>query len=107
MSLVENEFARQGSDGVETRPEARLTWSLDDLTTSDSHRLRLRFGCGVRVADASADRRMFAQVMLGSRSNVTIDAIVEHFEPTLKSAAAKSAAQLPAVDWAEHKSDQT
>src|SRR5437773_3508461 len=89
MPLVDNEFARRESDGVEMRPEARLSWSLDDLTTSDSHRLRVRFGCGARVADTSADRRMFAQVMLGSRPSVTIDVIVEHFAPALKSSAAK------------------
>src|SRR5438094_9280381 len=107
MPLAETEFARRDAAGVETRADARLSWSLEDLTTSDSHRLRVRFGCGARVADSSADRRMFAQVMLAARASVCIDAIAEHFAPALKSAAATCAAQAPAVDWAEHKADQT
>src|SRR5439155_25453520 len=107
MSLGENEFARRDVAGVETRPDARLSWSLDDLTTSDSHRLRVRFGCGARVADSSADRRMFAQVMLGIRPSVSVETIIEHFAPALKSAAAICAAGVSAVDWAEHRSDQT
>src|SRR5439155_14905077 len=106
MPLVENEFARRDVAGVETRPEARLTWSLDDLTTSDSHRLRVRFGCGARLADSSADRRMFAQVMLAGGASVSIDEIEERFAPALKSAAVTCAAQATAVEWAEHKSDQ-
>ena len=44
MSLLEKEFARRDADGVETRPETRLVWSLEGLTTSDKHALRIRFG---------------------------------------------------------------
>src|SRR5262249_39803900 len=103
MFLSANEFARRDTSGVQTQPESRLSWSIDDLTTSDNHRLRVRFGCGVRVADASADRRMFAQVMLGSRSVVTIDQLIEHFASAMRSTAAQSAARHPALDWAERK----
>src|SRR5438034_10527618 len=107
MSLLEKEFARRDADGVDTRPETRLVWSLEGLTTSDKHALRIRFGCGARVADNSMDRRTFVQVMLGSRSTISIDALIDHFAPALQSAAAKCSAQYPAVEWAEHKLDQT
>jgi hypothetical protein len=107
MALLEKEFARRDVDGVETRPETRLVWSLEGLTTSDKHALRVRFGCGTRVADNSMDRRTFVQVMLGSRSTVSIDALTDHFAPALQSAAAKCSAQYPAVEWADHKLDQT
>src|SRR5262245_13159041 len=106
MALLEQEFARREMDGVETRPETRLLWSFDALPTTASHSLTLRFACGARVADTSPDRRMFAQVLLGARDTVTIKALIEHFEPALRSAAAKRSEQHPAIEWAEHQRDQ-
>jgi hypothetical protein len=106
MHLKDGEFARRDADGVEARADARLSWLLENLITSDAHCLEVRLGCGIRVAENSADRRMFAQVVLGSRSSVGIDVLADDFAPAIQAAAAAVAAQHSATDATEHRVDQ-
>src|SRR4051794_1449663 len=100
MALAENEFARRDADGVEIRQSpARLAWSLDGLTTSDSHALRGRFACSAQIADNPTDRRAFAEVILAGHRSVTIADLCGHFAAALHKAAADAARQAPAEEW--------
>src|SRR5438045_1427645 len=107
MPLATNEFARRDAHGVETLASpARLNWVFDGLPTSDSHALRVRFSCGLRVADNPTDRRMFAQVLLSRTGSVNIHELTEHFTSSLRAAAASIAVNKAAEQWIGERSTE-
>lgn len=70
-----------------------MTWTIEDLVTSDAHTVRCRLGVSVRVADTEPDRNMFAE-MFGDTA--ALDRVAAHFRPALQSAAQRHVAQLSA-----------
>src|SRR3954454_23358117 len=102
MPLATDEFARRDVGGIETLSgPARLSWAFDGLSTGDRHVLRVRYTCGVRVADNPTDRRMFAQVLLSRSGTVSTRELNEHFAGALRAAAAQAASQRTAEQWTE------
>ncbi len=107
MALPPQQLARYDGASIEVRGEPmRLAWQVDDLVSSDSHGLRVRFACSVRVADTAADRRMFREVFLGSRPVVTAEDVVAHFAAALRKAAASVAPAHPAAQWVAEKAPE-
>jgi hypothetical protein len=98
MPLKDNELARREAGAIECRTEPlRVSWTLSDLASGDSHSLDIRFSCSVRVADNVADRRMFAEVFR-SHESVTSEVLSQHFQRILLAAAAGLAAQSKAAE---------
>jgi hypothetical protein len=93
MALREGELARRESGAVECRGEAvRLHWTFDELPTSDSHTLDVKFSCSIRIADNPTDRRMFVEVFLNAADVVTFQTIADHFSASLRAEATRLAA---------------
>jgi len=79
---------------------SRLSWSFDDLVSSDSHTLRCRFSASLRVAETDADRRMFEEVFLGNGKREPTTAVIgSHFASALRAAALSAAAKADASSW--------
>jgi hypothetical protein len=78
----------------------RVTWTFDELVSSDAHVVRCRFGASVRVADTDPDRRMFAEVFLtGGKRGATDEEIRAHFDGAVRAAALSASAKRQADDW--------
>lgn len=103
MALAPHELARRGEDGqLRVRAEPlRLRWQLDDLVTSDGHRLCAVFSCAACLPERAADRQMLEEALLAGRSALTVDELAEHFRSALISAAAAVARRRPAAEWLE------
>jgi hypothetical protein len=87
----------------------RVTWTFDELVSSDAHAMRCRFSASVRVADTDPDRRMFAEVFLtGGKRGATDEEIRAHFDGALRAAALSASAKRQADDWisGDHKTLQ-
>src|SRR4051794_6030259 len=92
--LKDNELARKDQDAVECRADPmRVSWTVSDLTTLDSHAMTCFISCSVRIADNPADRRMFAEVFLASREVVSAETISNHFAAAIRASCAQLAAQ--------------
>jgi hypothetical protein len=77
----------------------RVTWTFDELVSSDAHAMRCRFSASVRVADTDADRKMFAEVFLtGAKRGASDEEIRAHFERALRTAALAVSAKRQADD---------
>ena len=88
MALASNEFARRVGGAVEIVPAAvRVSWPLNGMTTSDAHTMSGRFTASVQLADNPTDRKMFAEVLLGSKPVLTISDLSEHFGEAIRNAA--------------------
>ncbi len=100
MPLHDNELARRehGSVAVRTTP-VRLRWSLDDLVTSDGHRLRASLSCSVRALNTPAERRMLEETFLMDDYAARIDRVVEHFQAPVRAAISASVANQSAEAW--------
>lgn len=108
MALKDNEIARRAGSAIECRSDAvRLNWTFTDLVSSDAHALACRFACSSRIAENTADRRMFAEVFLGARESVTTGDVAGHFSPGMRAGLAMLAARHSAADSVAglHKSD--
>jgi len=100
MMLLEHELARRADGGVQTRPSpVRVRWNLNELTTSDGHRLKGVFTASVRALDDATERRMLEEVFLSERPAVTTEDVAAQLAPALHSAADKAASARPAADW--------
>jgi hypothetical protein len=100
MLVQSNELARREQGRVEIRSEAlRLRWSFDNLVTADGHLLRVGFSCRVRALSAPAERQMLEEVFLSGGSVLRSEAVVEHFQSVLRSAAAGACQTKGAADW--------
>jgi len=99
--MTERELARRDGGGrLQLRPAPlRVRWELADLVSSDGHRLRCAFGCGVRAVDRPADRRMLEEALLDGRDAVTAEAVFAHFTPALRAAADRAIAARPGEGW--------
>ena len=94
MALSTNEFARRDGGAIEMSPDpVRLTWALSGVTTKDAHTLSGRFTVSAQLADNPTDRKMFAEVMLGARSVLTINDLTEHFAESIRNASTQLAAK--------------
>jgi len=101
MSLRDNELARRQDGKLELRPDPlRVRWSFNDLLTSDGHELRAVFSGSARVLPDPTERRMFEEVVLGSRYAISDEELAAHFEPSLRAAASRAAEKRPAGEWA-------
>ncbi|HEY7090708.1 MAG TPA: hypothetical protein VH518_21610 [Tepidisphaeraceae bacterium] len=97
--LRDTEFARRDEGAVQCRPDPlRINWTFVDLSSADSHNLNVRFACSARIADTDADRRMFAEVFLDSRSSATVDVIREHFARALSASLGTLSSRCSAAD---------
>jgi len=97
MLLQDIELARRGAAGIEIRFEPmRLRWEWDGLFTSDGHAVRLTFDASVRPLDSPTERAMLEESLLRDRSTATSRDVVGLFAPALRSAAAKSVAEMKA-----------
>ena len=55
MTLLHNELARRDNGRLELRPApVRVRWNLDDLVTSDGHKLHCAFTCSVRESEENS-----------------------------------------------------
>ena len=100
--LMNNELARRENGKVEVRGgPVRVRWNLDDLVTSDGHKLHCAFTCSATALGDATERRMLEEVFLGRGQAVTTDAVVAHFAPALRAAAGKVAGKHTAAEWVE------
>ena len=100
MALASNEFARRSAGGVEILPGAvRLSWPLGGMTTADAHSMTGRFTLSAQLADDPTDRKMFAEVMLGSKAVVTTADLVEQFSAAIQNAVVETAQKHSAEEW--------
>src|SRR5690348_10526814 len=102
MSLRDNELARRQEGKLELRPQPlRVRWNFNEIVTSDGHELRATFTCRARALPDPTERRMFEEVLLGSRYSFTDEDLAAHFERTLGTAAVKSAEKHTAAEWSD------
>src|SRR4051812_37807375 len=102
MTLLHNELARRDNGRLELRPApVRVRWNLDDLVTSDGHKLHCAFTCSVAALSAPSEKRMLEEVFLTRAHAVTTQAVAAHFTPGLKAALAKLAGKHTATEWVE------
>jgi len=107
MALAPNEFARRAGGAVEIVPHAvRLAWQLSGMTTSDSHTLSGRFILSAQLADNPTDRKMFAEVILGSKPVVTVADLTELFAAAIRNAAMEMAPKRTVEQWVSGESKQ-
>jgi len=100
--LMNNELARRENGRLQLRQgPVRLRWNLDDLVTADGHKLHCSFTASVAALDDPSERRMLEEVFLARGFNVTTEAVIAHFAPALRAAAAKAAGHHPAAEWVE------
>src|SRR4051812_38489143 len=101
MSMLDNELARRGGEGsgLQLREEPlRLRWEFEDLASADGHELRLGFGCSVRALSAPTEVRMLREVLMEGRQRLTDRDVAEHFQPALRSAAARVIESTPGAE---------
>src|SRR5215471_5671449 len=107
MALASNEFARREGGAVVIVPNAvRISWPLNSMTTSDSHTLSGRFSASAQLADSPTDRKMFAEVLLGSKSVVTSSDLSDHFAEAVRNAATETAPKRTVEQWVSGESRQ-
>lgn len=107
MSLLPQQFARREGGSTQLRGDAlRLSWTFEDLPTSDSHVLRLRFACSAQIASNDADQRMFREVFLGAGPVASVADVSAHFSVPLRSATAQAAARFTAEQCMGDKSSE-
>jgi hypothetical protein len=94
MTPRPNELAVREAGRTEFRTDPlRIRFDLAELITADRHELRCIFECSVRVGDHSADRELFAELLMEGRPAVTRDDVVFHLRPAIESAAQSAASQ--------------
>jgi len=99
MPLLSHELARWKNGQLELRPDPlRVRWTFEDLVTSDGHALRCTFSCSTRGLPDPTERRMFQEVLLGSRLAVTEQDLVTHFHRSLKAGAEKVVEGRPVAE---------
>lgn len=100
MPVRDNELARRHEGTLELRPQPlRVRWSFNELLTSDGHELRLAFTCSARVLPDPTERKMFEEVLLGSRYALTEDDLANYFERGLNPVAATVSEKHTAAEW--------
>jgi hypothetical protein len=94
MTPRPNEFATRDGSRIDFPTDPlRIRFDLPDLVTADRHELHCVFECSVRVADHSADRQLFTELLMQGRPSVTRDDVALHLRPAIESAAQSAAAQ--------------
>jgi hypothetical protein len=107
MALATSEFARRSDRAVEIVPGAvRLSWALNGMTTADSHTLSGRFTVSAQLADNPTDRKMFAEVMLGSKQVLSIADLTDHLADAIRNAAIQIAPTRSVDQWISGDSKQ-
>ena len=100
MPLLDHEIARrEGQDLLVRSSPVRLRWELNDLISSDGHRLRCIFTCSLRALEQPAERKMLEEVFLASRAAATMDDVANHFRGALSAAAARIASAHAVAEW--------
>jgi hypothetical protein len=74
---------------ISTAP-VRVRWAMEDLMTSDGHRVAIAFTAAVAMVDEPAERKLFDEVFK-SHGTATKAAVVEHFLPAIRAAGAELA----------------
>jgi hypothetical protein len=106
MALNERDIAKRTPDAVELRPEpARLRFRLENLPCADSHLIRILFNCSVQVLDNAIERRAFAETFLSTKTTVTADDLIAHFQPALRIAASRITPTQTAQHWIDANSN--
>src|SRR5687768_9552310 len=84
------ELARREANGqVKVRPTPlRMSWTFEDLVSSDGHGLSAVFSCSLRALPNVAEQKMLAEVFLSSSTVARGDAVSRHFAKALRAAAA-------------------
>jgi hypothetical protein len=104
MPLLNNEIARRENGRLDLRPApVRVRWNLDDLVTSDGHKLHGTFTCSVAALTDASEKRMLEEVFLGRSSTVTVEDVMAHFAPGLRAAAGKAAGKQTAAELVEQE----
>jgi hypothetical protein len=94
MTLRQNEFASRDAGRVEFRSEPlRVRVELNDLLTADRQELRCAFEFSARVADQSADRQLFVELLMPDRPAVTREDVAIHLRPSIEAAASAATGQ--------------
>lgn len=104
MALRDNELARRETDeGRRTlllRPDPlRARWVFDKLLAADGNTMRCTFTCSVRALPERTEQQALTEVLLGSKTGLTIDDVVAYFAPSLRSAASDAARDKGAEAW--------
>jgi hypothetical protein len=103
-NLADNMLARRDGASVIVRPSPlRVSWVMNDLVSSDLHKLAARFACSLEVVNNNTDRKMLAEVLLADRDAVTVEDLRNHFAAAMRSAAMEIAKQHPADEWLAEK----
>jgi hypothetical protein len=105
-----NTFAKNSSMAENRTPitpttPIRARWALDDLLTSDDHRLSVVFSCSLQILSEPAEQKVFLETFLSERSAVKPQDIRAHFTQSLHGVAASLAQKEPAtsaLDAATH-----
>src|SRR4051812_50115491 len=86
--LMNNELARRDNGRIELRSgPVRVRWNLDDLVTSDGHKLHCAFTCSLTALADPSERRMLEEGFLGRGQAGATGAGGGHFAPALRGAA--------------------
>lgn len=92
MSLNEDELAVRIGERIEFRTQPmRVRWVIDDLVTSDGHRLVCHFFCGLRVLPSSTEQKMLREAFLERQSALNVVTVISHFAPAITAAADRAA----------------
>ncbi|MCC6424946.1 MAG: hypothetical protein IT447_15845 [Phycisphaerales bacterium] len=92
MSLREDELAVRTGERIEFRAQPlRLRWTIDELVTSDGHRLVCNFSCGLRVLASPTEQKMLREAFLERQSALNIATVITHFSPAITAAADRAA----------------
>jgi hypothetical protein len=92
MSLREDELAVRTGERIEVRAQPmRLRWTIDELVTSDGHRLVCNFSCGVRVLASTTEQKMLREAFLERQPSLNVATVITHFAPAITAAADRAA----------------
>lgn len=92
MSLNEDELAVRIGERIEFRAQPlRVRWTIDDLVTSDGHRLVCVFSCGLRVLPNSTEQKMLREAFLERHPTLNISTVISHFAPAITAAVDRAA----------------
>jgi hypothetical protein len=88
MSAGSKTMAQGIENGVDpSGAPVRAKWILDNLLTTDGHRLTAHFSCSLRILSEPAERKFFEETFLNSSPAVSINQILAHFQSRLQAAA--------------------
>lgn len=92
MSINEDELAVRIGERIEFHAHPRrVRWMIDDLVTSDGHRLACVFSCGLRVLPSPTEQKMLREAFLERQPVLNVATVISHFAPAITAAADRAA----------------